>query len=97
MIDQNQLDALNTSISESLANVSKLGARVVVLSRFIAAAFPYMPTNECAAIEQAFRREINDAMAITSDNPVSGVYEATLLYEVNLLIAALRARSKMLQ
>ena len=92
MIDPNELEALNVSI-----NVSKLGARVVVLSRFIAAVFPHVPASECAAIEQAFRREINNAMLMTSDEPVPGIYEEALLDEVNLLIAALKQRSQMVQ
>ena len=95
-IDHNELIALNASISENLTNVSKLGARVVALSRFIAAAFPYLPPTECAAIEHNFRREINDAMAMTSDEAVPGPYEATLLDEVNVLIAALKQRTQML-
>ncbi|WP_439893303.1 hypothetical protein ACS7SF_25815 (plasmid) [Ralstonia sp. 25C] len=97
MIDPNELEALNVSINTNLANVSKLGARVVVLSRFIAAVFPHVPASECAAIEQAFRREINNAMLMTSDEPVPGIYEEALLHEVNLLIAALKQRSQMLQ
>lgn len=95
-IDHNELTALNTTISENLINVSKLGARVVALSRFIAAAFPYLPPTECAAIERAFRQEINDAMSMTSDAAVPGPYEATLLEEVNALIAALKQRTQML-
>ena len=97
MIDQTELDALNASISQNLANVSKLGARVVVLSRFIAAAFPHVPASECAAIEQAFRHEINTAMSMTSDEPIPGTYESAMLQEVNVLIAALKQRGQTLQ
>ena len=96
MIDPNELEALNVSINANLAQVSKLGARVVVMSRVIAAVFPHVPAGECAAIERTFRREVNNAMSMTSDEPVPGAYEEALLNEVNLLIAALKQRSQML-
>ncbi|WP_231409589.1 hypothetical protein [Ralstonia solanacearum] len=95
-IDMHALDALNASISENLGRVSKLGARVVALSRFVAVAFPHLPASDCAAIERAFREQINDAMSMTSDEPVPGLYEEALLTEVNLLLAALKQRSRSL-
>ncbi|AGH86844.1 MULTISPECIES: hypothetical protein [Ralstonia solanacearum species complex] len=95
-IDMHALDALNASISENLGRVSRLGARVVALSRFVAVAFPYLPASECAAIERAFRDQINDALLMTCDEPVSGLYEDALLSEMNQLLAALRQRSQSL-
>ncbi|WP_241227767.1 hypothetical protein [Ralstonia solanacearum] len=95
-IDMHALDALNASISENLGRVSRLGARVVALSRFVAVAFPHLPASECATIERAFREQINDAMSMTSDEPVPGLYEEALLTEVNLLLAALKQRSRSL-
>lgn len=95
-IDMHALDALNASISENLGRVSRLGARVVALSRFVAVAFPHLPASECATIERAFREQINDAMSMTCDEPVPGLYEEALLTEVNLLLAALKQRSRSL-
>ena len=45
---------------------------------------------------QAHVDQINDALLMTCDEPVSGLYEDALLSEMNQLLAALRQRSQSL-
>ncbi|MEX3956695.1 hypothetical protein [Trinickia sp. EG282A] len=72
--------------------VSRIGARMVVLCKFVDAVLPQLTAVQCADIDQSFRRGVEDAMARTDDMELPGVYHTTLLDQTNVLLSALESR-----
>lgn len=73
--------------------VSRIGARMVVLCKFVDAVLPQLTAAQCTEIDRSFRRGVEDAMACTDDMEVPGVYHATLLDQTNVLLSALETKS----
>lgn len=72
--------------------VSRIGARMVVLCKFVDAVLPQLTAAQCDEIDRSFRRGVEDAMARTDDMELPGVYHETLLDQTNVLLGALDTR-----
>jgi hypothetical protein len=82
-----------TMVEEYGDAVSRIGARMVVLCKFVDAVLPELTAAQCTQIDQSFRRGVEDAMACTDDMQVPGIYHTTLLDQTNVLLSALETRS----
>jgi hypothetical protein len=75
--------------------VSRIGARMVVLCKFVDVVLPQLTAAQCRQIDRLFRRGVEDAMSCTDDIAVSGTYHATLLEQTNILLTVLGQKSAM--
>jgi hypothetical protein len=70
--------------------VSVLGARAMVLGRFLEAVLPHLTLSQRAEVARSFRNGIEDAMAQTDDVALPAEYHSTLLEVTNAILAAVR-------
>ncbi|SDI57072.1 hypothetical protein SAMN04487926_119105 [Paraburkholderia steynii] len=93
----NDIDSLMESLATSVASngnaVSRFGARVVVMSKFIDATFPQLTATQCVEIIRQFRQGIEDSLSLMDDMPLPGEYHSTLLEQTNNLLTALDRKS----
>lgn len=73
--------------------VSRIGARMVVLCKFVDAVMPQLTPAQCREVGRLFRQGIEDAMSNTDDIEVPTTYHETLLQQTNVLIAALQTKA----
>lgn len=74
--------------------MARLGARDVVMSRFLDAALQHLTASQCTEITKLFRCGIEDAMSLMDDVALPAEYHATLLAQTNLLLARLSVKRK---
>lgn len=89
-----KLEAWANLAEENGKAISRIGARTVVLCKFVDAVLPQLTAAQCRQIDPLFRQGIEDAMACTDDVAVPGIYHTTLLEQTNVLLAALAKKSE---
>jgi hypothetical protein len=73
------LEGIDRLTSANTKKVSVLGARAVVLSKFLGAALPHLRTSQRAGIARSFRQGIEEAMSLTDDVRLPAEYHSALL------------------
>lgn len=94
----NNTDALLKSLTILVTSnghaISRFGAQVVVMSKFLDATFPHLTATQCAEITKSFRHGIEDTMSLMDDIPLPAEYHSSLLEQTNNLLNALDRKSK---
>jgi hypothetical protein len=90
-----KVDARANLVEENGETISRIGAHMVVLCKFVDAVLPQLTAAQCRQIDPTFRQGIEDAMARTDDVVVPGLYHTTLLEQTNVLLVALAKKSAM--
>ncbi|MEC5406549.1 hypothetical protein VOM14_13415 [Paraburkholderia sp. MPAMCS5] len=83
------LDACEDQLRASGDALSRIGARLVVLCKFVDAVLPQLSEAQCKLIGRSFREGIEDALSRTDDVAVPRAYHTTLLEQINILLTAL--------
>jgi hypothetical protein len=87
------LDRLNQFVTSNTTAVSTLGARVMVLGKFLDAALPHLTVLQRVAVTRSFRQGVEDAMAQIDDMALATAYHSTLDELTHTILAALREES----
>ncbi|MBC8725197.1 hypothetical protein F6X37_27560 [Paraburkholderia sp. 31.1] len=88
----NANDALHRMCKLVTANtreMSVLGARAMVLGRFLDAASPHLTTQQRAKVATSFRQGIEEAMSLMDDVPLPAEYHSAMLELTNVILAIL--------
>jgi hypothetical protein len=86
------MDALGKMSEVVTANtkaVSFLGARTMVLGKFLEAALPHLTPLQRVEITRSFREGIEDALSLMDDVALPAEYHSALLELTNSILAAL--------
>ncbi|MGU7775727.1 hypothetical protein ACV229_36955 [Burkholderia sp. MR1-5-21] len=83
------MDEWASDLEVNVEVVSRIGARMVVLCKFVDAVLPQLNAAQCREIERLFRHGVEDAMSYADDIPLLGTYQRTLLEQTNVLLIAL--------
>jgi hypothetical protein len=86
------MDALGKMSEVVTANtkaVSFLGARAMVLGKFLEAALPQLTPLQRVEITRSFRQGIEDALSLMDDVALPAEYHSALLELTNSILAAL--------
>ncbi|MDH6147152.1 MULTISPECIES: hypothetical protein [Paraburkholderia] len=83
------LEQIAKLVTANTKTMSALGARVMVLGKFLAAALPHLTTLQRAGIARSFRQGIEEAMSLMDDVPLSADYHSALLELTNGILATL--------
>jgi hypothetical protein len=86
------MDALGKMSEVVTANtkaVSFLGARTMVLCKFLEAALPHLTPLQRVEITRSFREGIEDALSLMDDVALPAEYHSALLELTNSILAAL--------
>ena len=65
-----------------------LGARAIVLGKFLDAALPHLTTLQCAEVSRSFRQGIEETLSMMDDVPLPAEYHPTLLELTNTILTA---------
>jgi len=79
-------------VKQNGETVSRVGARMVALCKFVDAVLPELDAAQCERIDVLFRQGVEDALASVDDLAASGTYRTTLVEQTNVLRAALTNR-----
>lgn len=80
-------------VTANTRTVSMLGARAMVLGKFLDAALPQLTTLQRAEVTRSFRQGIEDVMLYMDDVPLPAEYHSALLELTNAILAALGEES----
>jgi hypothetical protein len=70
-----------------------LGARAMVLGKFLEVVVPHLTTLQCVEVTKSFRHGIGDAMSLMDDVTLPAEYHSSLLELTNSILAALSKES----
>jgi hypothetical protein len=87
------LDRMNEFVTANTTAMSTLGARVMVLGKFLDAALPHLTVLQRVAVTRSFRQGVEDAMAQMDDMALATAYHSTLDELTHTILAALREGS----
>jgi hypothetical protein len=87
------LNKIAQLVSANTNAVSMVGARAMVLGKFLDAALPHLTPLQRAAVTQSFRQGIEDAMEHMDDVALPVEYHSTMLELTNTILAALGPES----
>jgi len=76
-------------VTANTKTVSILGARTMVLGKFLDAALPQLTTLQRAEVIQSFRQGVEEAMALMDDVALPAEYHSALLELTNTILAVL--------
>lgn len=83
------LDSPKTFVATNREAVSRLGAEIAVLRRFVDATLPQLTVSQAFEIAASFRSGIEETMALMDDVPLPARYHSTLLEQTDIVFAAL--------
>ncbi|MCP2091848.1 UNVERIFIED_ORG: hypothetical protein J2Y81_007954 [Paraburkholderia sediminicola] len=90
MNDANEVLGKMTGLVTANAKItSMLGARAMVLGKFLEAALPHLTTLQHVEIARSFRRGVEDAMSLMDDVVLPAEYHSALLQLTNTILATL--------
>jgi hypothetical protein len=89
---QQALRVLENGIESSADAAVRIGARLVVLCKFVDAVLPQLDAAQSREVERLFRQGVEDAMSLVDDIAVPCAYHTTLLEQTNVLLTALEKR-----
>ncbi|AUT64915.1 hypothetical protein C2L65_35460 [Paraburkholderia terrae] len=84
------VQAMASAMSSSVSSVSRLGARNIVLIKFVDAVLPLLTSDQCVRIAPEFQRSIEDVMALMDDRRLPAEYHKVLLEETNACLKTLK-------
>jgi hypothetical protein len=76
-------------VTANTKTMGMLGARAMVLGKFLDAALPQLTTLQRVEVTRSFRRGIEDAMSCMDDVALPAEYHSALLELTNTILAAL--------
>lgn len=88
------LDACGDRIRECDEALARIGARMVVLCKFVDAVLPQLRQTQCRQIARTFREGIEDVLSRTDDIAVPRAYHTTLLEQINVLLTAIERKAQ---
>jgi hypothetical protein len=77
-------------VNTNVHSVAIIGARVVVLTKFLDAVLPYLTVSQRIEVTESFRHGINDTLSVMDDFSLPPEYQASLLDLTNGILNALR-------
>jgi hypothetical protein len=86
------LHRLEGQFESNAGAISRIGARMVVLCKFVEAVLPQLNAVQSGEIRRRFRQGVEEAMSLTDDVALPGAYQTTLLEQTNVLLIALERR-----
>lgn len=89
------IDTLVSTEQQSSEAVSRFGARLAVLCKFVDAVLPQLTADQCRQIDLSFRQGVEDLISRTEDIVTPVTYHTTLLEQTNVLLIVLAKRSGM--
>ncbi|WP_321923819.1 hypothetical protein [Paraburkholderia guartelaensis] len=87
--DEMLLNSMTALVSAHSKAISRFGASVVVMTKFVEAVLPQLSTAQIERTILAFRAQLGEAMAVADDVLLPGEYRATLIEQANMLLARL--------
>lgn len=87
--DEMLLNSMTALVSAHSKAISRFGASVVVMTKFVEAVLPQLSTEQIERTILAFRAQLGEAMAVADDVLLPGEYRATLIEQANMLLARL--------
>jgi hypothetical protein len=87
------LGRMSELVTANMKTMSMLGARAMVLGKFLDAALPQLTTLQRAEVTRSFRQGIEDAMSCMDDVPLPSEYHSALLELTRTILAALDQES----
>ncbi|WP_084534443.1 EAL domain-containing protein [Paraburkholderia dilworthii] len=83
------LERMSKLVTVNTKTVSALGARAMVLGKFLDAALQHLTTLQRAAVAKSFGQGIEEAMSLMDDVPLPAEYHSALLELTNVILATL--------
>lgn len=83
---RSELDRLSQLATSNAKYVSVLGARAIVLGKFLDATLPELTRLQREAVARSFRKGIEDALALMDDVPLPDEFLSPLLDTTNTVI-----------
>ena len=87
--DEMLLNSMTALVSAHGKAISRFGASVVVMTKFVEAVLPQLSGAQVERTIQAFRAHVGEAMAVADDVLLPGEYRATLIEQANVLLSRL--------
>ncbi|MBV8262137.1 MAG: hypothetical protein JO239_14655 [Paraburkholderia sp.] len=87
--DELLLRSMTALVSANGKAISRFGASVVVMTKFVEAVLPQLSGAQVERTIQAFRAHVGEAMAVADDVLLPGEYRATLIEQANVLLSRL--------
>jgi hypothetical protein len=87
--DEMLLHSMTALVSAHGKAISRFGASVVVMTKFVEAVLPQLSTAQIERTIQSFRAQVGEAMAVADDVLLPGEYRTTLIEQANVLLARL--------
>ena len=87
------LDKVAGLMDANTKKVGVLGARAMVLCKFLEAVLPHLTTSQRAEVTWSFRHGIEEAMSVMDDLALPAEYHSALLELTNAILAALGRES----
>jgi hypothetical protein len=83
------LSRMSRLVTANTKTASILGARSMVLGKFLDAALPLLTNSQRGEISQSFRQVIEDSASITDDMPLPADYHSAMFELTNAILSAL--------
>ncbi|MEM5447717.1 hypothetical protein [Paraburkholderia guartelaensis] len=87
--DEMLLNSMTALVSAHGKAISRFGASVVVMTKFVEAVLPQLSTAQIDRTLLVFRAQLAEAMAVADDVLLPSEYRATLIEQANMLLARL--------
>jgi hypothetical protein len=87
--DEMLLHSMTALVSAHGKAISRFGASVVVMTKFVEAVLPQLSTPQIERTILAFREQVSEAMAVADGALLPGEYRTTLIEQANVLLARL--------
>lgn len=93
--DEMLLRSMTALVSAHSKAISRFGANVVVMTKFVEAVLPQLSHAQMASTLEAFRAQIGEAMAVADADANAGTgilpgeYRSTLIEQANVLLTRL--------
>ncbi|CAD6554077.1 hypothetical protein LMG27952_05540 [Paraburkholderia hiiakae] len=85
--DEMLLNSMTALVSAHGKAISRFGASVVVMTKFVEAVLPQLSTAQIERTILAFRAQLGEAMVVADDVLLPGEYRTTLIEQANMLLA----------
>lgn len=87
--DEMLLHSMTALVSAHGKAISRFGASVVVMTKFVEAVLPQLSSAQIESTILAFRALLGEAMTVADDVLLPGDYRTTLIEQANMLLARL--------
>ncbi|WP_063769066.1 hypothetical protein [Paraburkholderia heleia] len=87
--DEMLLNSMTALVSAHGKAISRFGASVVVMSKFVEAVLPQLSAAQIERTILAFHAQLGEAMAVADGVLLPGEYRATLIEQANMLLSRL--------